>query len=104
MKIKPKHIEYDHAPEMPNEWFETEKYGLDGKVEIMGEKSVTPLRLRGRPKKPEKDKKVSLHLRVDPEVAIKFRSLGKGWQTQLNATLVAAIKQGIVLPLSNHTK
>lgn len=70
------------------------KHGLDGLAELVGEEFVAPLRLRGRPKK--KDKKVSLHLRVDKDIADKFRATGKGWQTRLNAVLHNAIDQGML--------
>ncbi|GEM_PF-3452237 len=92
MKIKPEYIEYKNdAPEIPKEMFKNAQCFDEIPKEL--QQALRNIK-RGRPRKPEKDKKVSLHLRVDPEVAIKFRSLGKGWQTQLNATLVAAIKQG----------
>ncbi len=69
-------------------------HGLDGLAELMGEEFVAPLRLRGRPKKD--DKKVSLHLRVDKEIADRFRASGRGWQTRINALLLAAMEQGQV--------
>lgn len=69
-------------------------YGLDGLAEIMGEEFVAPLRLRGRPRK--ENKKVSLHLLVDFDIADKFRSTGKGWQTRLNSLLRNAVEQGLV--------
>lgn len=104
MKKEPKYIEYedkrrvlldeDDAPEMSAEWFKNAKYGLDGLAEIIGEEFVAPLRLRGRPIK--EDKKISLHLRVDKEIADKFRATGKGWQTRLNAVLHTAIDQGMI--------
>jgi uncharacterized protein (DUF4415 family) len=39
----------------------------------------------GRPAK--EDKKVSVHLRIDPEVRDAFRASGAGWQTRINALL-----------------
>ncbi|MEK6747257.1 MAG: BrnA antitoxin family protein [Pseudomonadota bacterium] len=104
MKKEPQYIEYengkkvllddDDAPEMSEEWFQNAKHGLDGLAELVGEEFVAPLRLRGRPKK--KDKKVSLHLRIDKEIADKFRATGKGWQTRLNTVLHNAIDQGML--------
>jgi len=45
----------------------------------------------GRPKK--EDKKVSVHLRLDPDVRDAFRRSGAGWQTRMNAILRAAMEE-----------
>lgn len=104
MKKEPQYIEYenekkvlldeDDVPEMPEEWFRNAKHGIDGLAELVGEEFVAPLRSRGRPKKA--NKKVSLHLRIDKDIADKFRATGKGWQTRLNAVLHNAIDQGLL--------
>ncbi len=39
----------------------------------------------GRPAK--EHKKISVHLRIDPEVRDAFRKSGAGWQTRINALL-----------------
>jgi len=39
----------------------------------------------GRPVK--ENKKISIHLRIDPEVNQAFRKTGKGWQTLMNEIL-----------------
>jgi uncharacterized protein (DUF4415 family) len=39
----------------------------------------------GRPSKP--NRKVSMTLRLDREVAERFKATGAGWQTRINATL-----------------
>ncbi|MFW7267461.1 BrnA antitoxin family protein [Gluconacetobacter sp. Hr-1-5] len=39
----------------------------------------------GRPRDPQK--KVSVSLRLDPDVLDKFRSAGPGWQTRINEAL-----------------
>jgi len=39
----------------------------------------------GRP--PKRNKKVSLHLRIDPDIRDAFRKTGMGWQSRMNAIL-----------------
>lgn len=63
-----------------------------GIEELPGESQAAVKKLMGRPPKP--DKKVPLHLRVDPEVAARFRATGKGWQTRLNAILRELVDSG----------
>ncbi|HWX14912.1 MAG TPA: BrnA antitoxin family protein [Methylocella sp.] len=43
---------------------------------------------RGRP--PSPSRKRAVKLRLDPEVLTSFRATGRGWQTLMNAVLVAA--------------
>lgn len=45
------------------------------------------IKLRGRPRKP--NKKRDIKLRIDPDVLDAFKATGKGWQTQMNAVLKA---------------
>ncbi len=92
-------LDFDGVPDDENpEWTENDwknaKFGLDGLAEIIGEKQVAPLRLRGRPIK--ENKKILVHLRLDAIVAEKFRATGRGWQTRINALLNRAIEQGQV--------
>lgn len=44
---------------------------------------------RGRPPKPEHEKKTQIALRVDADVLAWYRALGEGWQTRMNAVLKA---------------
>lgn len=44
---------------------------------------------RGRPRKPESDRKEQIALRVDADVLAWYRELGAGWQTKMNAVLKA---------------
>ena len=46
----------------------------------------------GRPKKA--DAKVSVHLRLSPEVIAHFRARGPGWQTRIDEALRKAAKLG----------
>lgn len=93
--MKKKKIIYPDKPLTEDEFRSMKKYyGLDGLAQIIGEEAVAPLRRRGRPKKI--DKKVSLHLRVDKEIADTFRAIGKGWQTRMNEVLHQAIEKGMI--------
>jgi uncharacterized protein (DUF4415 family) len=49
------------------------------------------LRKRGRP--PKKEKKVSITLRLDPDVAKVLRASGPGWQTRTNEHLAKWAKR-----------
>lgn len=52
---------------------------------------VITVKLRGRPRKP--NKKRDIKLRIDPDVLDAFKATGKGWQTQMNAALRAYAEQ-----------
>jgi uncharacterized protein (DUF4415 family) len=78
-------VDPDDAPELTREWFQS-AHLYDG----------TTLVRRGRPRKEKENKKVSLHLMVDFDIADTFRKTGRGWQTRLNALLRNAIEQGLV--------
>jgi uncharacterized protein (DUF4415 family) len=74
-------------------------YGFDGLASIIGEENVAPLRLRAKltqEKSTQENKKVSLRLLVDFDIADKFRKTGRGWQTRMNALLRNAVEQGLV--------
>ena len=59
-------------------------------AEATPHKGVAQLRAkRGRPPKPEHEKKAQIALRVDAEVLAWYRALGEGWQTRMNAVLKA---------------
>jgi uncharacterized protein (DUF4415 family) len=62
----------------------------------VGGKVVRPatgtLRRPGRPKK--LDAKVSVHLRLSPDVIKHFRARGPGWQTRIDEALRKAAKLG----------
>lgn len=53
-------------------------------------KELRPV-LRGRPKAAVR--KVHVNVRLDPEVIEFFRSTGRGWQTRMNAALLAHVKR-----------
>lgn len=41
----------------------------------------------GRPPMPEEQRKVSIKLRLDPDIVEGYRATGKGWQTRMNDAL-----------------
>ena len=41
---------------------------------------------------PEDQRKVSIKLRLDPDIVESYRATGKGWQARINADLRKAIK------------
>jgi uncharacterized protein (DUF4415 family) len=53
-------------------------------------KGVAELRAkRGRPPKPEGERKEQIALRLDADVLKWYRAMGSGWQTRMNAVLKA---------------
>ena len=72
----------DDAPELTDAWF--------AKAELyQGEKLV---RRGGRPKKAAP--KQAINIRLDPDVLVRFRADGPGWQSRINATLRKAAGLG----------
>ena len=64
--------EYEEIPELTEEMLARGVHKRDGKR-------------MGRP--PKADKKVSVHLRLDPDICAAYRAMGKGWQSHMNAVL-----------------
>lgn len=64
--------EYEDIPELTDEMLARGEYKRAGKRV-------------GRPLK--EDKKISVHLRLDPDICAAYRSMGKGWQSHMNAVL-----------------
>jgi uncharacterized protein (DUF4415 family) len=75
-------VDPDDAPELTDEWFERADFHISGKLIRKGKP--------GRPKKP--DAKVSVHLRLSPDVLAHYRAGGPGWQTRIDQTLRKAVK------------
>lgn len=46
---------------------------------------------RGRPPKPEDERKQRVNIMLDRDVLEKLKAEGRGWQTRLNATLREAL-------------
>ncbi|MDR3398754.1 MAG: BrnA antitoxin family protein [Pandoraea sp.] len=51
------------------------------------ERADALLKRRGRPPKPESERKVTLNMRADRDVVDAFKATGDGWQTRINEAL-----------------
>lgn len=74
--------EYDDAPEWTDE-------------QLANAVSSVGVRPPGRPK--SDNKKTAVSLRLDADVVAAFRGTGVGWQTRINDTLRAKLKNGKVM-------
>jgi uncharacterized protein (DUF4415 family) len=80
----------DDAPHLTREIAERAELAIGGRV-IRA--AVPPLgRRRGRPPKPEGERKEAVSLRLDPDVLAHFRAAGEGWQTRINEALAGYVK------------
>jgi uncharacterized protein (DUF4415 family) len=79
----------DDAPELTDDFLNRAEVAI-------GEKVIRPangtLTKPGRP--PKANAKVSVHLRLSPEVIAHFRARGPGWQTRIDEALRKAAKLG----------
>jgi len=90
---KPEYIEYedgtrvllddDDVPELTEEDFKQ----MRPFKEMHPELYASWQRTRGRPRKRPSARKISIHLRLDPDIAKRLRATGRGWQTRLNAAI-----------------
>ncbi|HEX8222459.1 MAG TPA: BrnA antitoxin family protein [Allosphingosinicella sp.] len=74
----------DEIVEFDESFFENARVVIGGKV--IREASGTSMR-RGRPPKPEGERKVLVSLRLAPDIIEWFRSTGPGWQTRIEELL-----------------
>jgi uncharacterized protein (DUF4415 family) len=81
--------EYEEMPEWTDEMFANAEIAIGGKVIRPASGTLTK---PGRPKKA--DAKISVHLRLSPEVIAHFRARGPGWQTRIDEALRKAAKLG----------
>ena len=70
--------EYEDIPELTDEFFDNAEIRL-------GEKLIRPARRPGRPQSENAKELVSL--RLDPDIIVRFRATGSGWQSRINAAL-----------------
>jgi uncharacterized protein (DUF4415 family) len=76
----------EENPEWTREEMRRARPALEMIEQVFGPVAVEALgRGRGRPAKP--DRKVSLTLRIDPDVLQAYRQEGRGWQTRINQVL-----------------
>ena len=76
----------DDLPEWTDEQFDLAQFSIGGKVIRPAKKAWTH---PGRPLSENPKKQITL--RLDPDVIEKFRALGKGWQSRINAELRKAL-------------
>ncbi len=81
--------EYREMPEWTDEQWDRAEFAIGGKVIRPATGTLTK---PGRPKKA--DAKISVHLRLSPEVIKHFRARGPGWQTRIDEALRKAAKLG----------
>ena len=81
--------EYEEIPEWTDDQFDRAEIAIGGKVIRPANGTLTK---PGRPKKA--NAKVSVHLRLSPEVIAHFRARGPGWQTRIDEALRKAAKLG----------
>lgn len=82
-------VDPDDAPEWTQDQFDRAEIAIGGKVIRPANGTLTK---PGRPKKA--NAKVSVHLRLSPEVIAHFRARGPGWQTRIDEALRKAAKLG----------
>jgi uncharacterized protein (DUF4415 family) len=76
----------DENPEWTAADFKKARPALTVFAETFGPEAAEAIKNRGgRPVKA--DKKVSQTLRLDPDVLVSYKQLGRGWQTPMNAVL-----------------
>jgi uncharacterized protein (DUF4415 family) len=89
-------------PEDTDDWFPTEKelkklrplMEVDSALLLAHQNGA--IIKRGRPKATRRKELVSL--RLDPLVLAAYKASGKGWQTRVNAILLAALQSGSTTP------
>jgi len=64
----------------------------DGEALELDEEFFRTATRLGRPPIPKDQRKVSIKLRLDPEIVEFYRSTGRGWHSRINADLRKAIK------------
>ncbi len=79
----------DDAPELTDAILDRAEIAIGGEVIRPANGTLTK---PGRPKKA--NAKVSVHLRLSPEVIAHFRARGPGWQTRIDEALRRAAKLG----------
>ncbi len=83
-------VDPDDAPEWTDDQWNRAEIAIGGKVIRPANGTLTK---PGRPKKA--NAKVSVHLRLSPEVIAYFRARGPGWQTRIDEALRRAAKLGV---------
>ena len=74
----------DDGPRLTRELAERAEWAVGGHVIRAATGTVTR---RGRPPKPEEERKELVSLRLSPDVLSWFRASGPGWQSRIDALL-----------------
>jgi uncharacterized protein (DUF4415 family) len=77
-------VDPDDAPELDDEFFAKATRKVGGKEVTEAEFDAAKKRM-GRP--PLETRKVSLNMRVDPDILEALKATGQGWQTRVNDLL-----------------
>lgn len=86
-KLNPNKITPEN-PEATDEWFAKAKPASDILPELFGNAAASEMlkpKRRGRPALPQT--KMSVNIRLDPEIVSAFKQSGAGWQTKINEAL-----------------
>lgn len=70
---------------------------------IVGDTVLREAKPRGRPPKPEGERKEAVKLRLSPEVLAHFRAGGPGWQTRIDEALRAHVARGLAASVGATT-
>lgn len=79
----------DENPEVTEEMFAKARPAAEILPHYIGEQATQELLRRGRGRPAKANRKVSQHLRLDPDVVEAYRQEGAGWQTRMNQVLRA---------------
>jgi uncharacterized protein (DUF4415 family) len=82
----------DDAPRLTREIAERAQLAIGERV--IREADPPLGRRRGRPPKPEGERKEAVSIRLDRDVLAYFRAGGEGWQTRINEALAAHVDAG----------
>jgi uncharacterized protein (DUF4415 family) len=89
-------LDFDEAPELSEEMLARARPAS----KVHGaERAAKMLRRRGRPAKPEHERKQQVTLRLSRDVLAALRATGEGWQTRLDESL-----RDLLLPEASRSK
>jgi uncharacterized protein (DUF4415 family) len=91
-KKKPSHISQEDwddvdIPELTEEDFKRMRPATEAVPEIVAAYRAGTLRYRGQRGPQKKPKKISVHMRLSPEVVAYFKKKGPGWLTRMHKVL-----------------
>jgi len=75
------------VPELTAQWFEKVKPASKVLPQLFGKSSAAELLLPKRGRPPLENPKEHVNIRLDADIALAFKSRGRGWQTRVNSAL-----------------